>query len=159
MDLWLDLSDVKLSAQLARDFLFRKFCRLELDQSVPDATILGRFRTQLGDRLDRVLAEIVTQLEDARVILVEGCVSIVDVTVVEAAQSRISTADPEAGNYVNTNARGKKRATWGWQAFVNADEDGFIRRTAVSPGNAAEVDSLFDGLVVGDELALYADAA
>lgn len=168
---WYNLSDVKLSAQLARDLLFRKFCRLELDQGVPDATPLGRFRVQLGDRLKGILSEVVTQLEEVRVILAEGRVSIVDgeganamgsrecLNVVEAAQSRISTADPEAGNSVKVNAKGKKLARWGWQAFVNADEDGFIRRTAVSPGNEAEVDSLFDGLVVGDKTALYADAA
>ncbi|QEW29597.1 hypothetical protein [Roseovarius indicus] len=29
--LWCNLSDLKLSAQLARDLLFLKFCRLELD--------------------------------------------------------------------------------------------------------------------------------
>ena len=159
LGLWYGLSDVKLSAQLARDLLFRKFCRLELDQGVPDATTLGRFRVLLGERLELISSEIVTQLEEAHVILAEGRVSIIDATVVEAAQSRISTADPEAGSNVKVNAKGKKRATWGWQAFVNADEDGFIRRTAVSPGNEAEVDSLFDGLVVGDETALYADAA
>ena len=28
LGLWYNLSDVKLSAQLARDLLFRKFCRL-----------------------------------------------------------------------------------------------------------------------------------
>jgi len=55
--------------------------------------------------------------------------------------------------------KGRRQAVWGWQGFVNADEDGFIRRVAVSPGNEAEVESLFGGLVVGDESALYADKA
>src|SRR6056297_2728174 len=36
LGLWYDLSDVKLSQKLARDLLFRKFCRLEIDQGVPD---------------------------------------------------------------------------------------------------------------------------
>ena len=52
----------------------------------------------------------------------------------------------------------KMQAVWGWQAFVNADEDGFIRRVAITSGNHAEVNSLAD-LVVGDETGLYADAA
>ncbi len=162
LGLWYDLSDVKLSAQLARDLLFRKFCRLELDRQVPDDTTLGRFRARLGDRLgdrlETVLAEIMTQLEAANVVLAEGRVAIVDATVVEAAQSKISTGGPEAGSRVKVNARGKMQAVWGFQAFVNCDEDGFIRRVAVSPGNHAEVNSLAD-LVVGDETELYADAA
>ncbi len=77
-----------------------------------------------------------------------------DATVVEAAQSGYDRRDPEAGSAV----KGRRRAVWGWQGFVNADEDGFVRRVAVSPGNRAEVDSLED-LVVGDEAALYADGA
>lgn len=155
LGLWYDLSDVKLAAQLARDLLFRKFCRLELDQGTPDATTLGRFRAQLGERLEPILAEVVAQLEEAKVILTEGRVAIVDATAVEAAQNgRSDRPDPEAGWRVQKGMR----AVWGWQAFVNADEDGFIRRVAVSPGNRAEIDSLAE-LVVGDEAALYADAA
>jgi IS5 family transposase len=138
--------------------LFRKFCRLELDRDVPEASTIGRFRGQLGDRLDAVLAEIVAMLEDAGVILAEGRIAIVDATVVEAARSNLKTNDPEAGSAVKVTVKGRLQAVWGWQAFVNADEDGFVRRTAVSPGNRAEVDSL-GTLVVGDETALYADSA
>ncbi|WP_422026765.1 IS5 family transposase [Roseovarius sp.] len=158
LGLWYDLSDVKLSAQLARDLLFRKFCRLELDQGVPEASTLGRFRARLGDRLEAVLAEVVAMLEEARVVLAEGRIAIIDATVVEAAQSGYDRRDPEAGSAVKLTVKGRRRAVWGWQAFVNADEDGFVRRVAVSPGNRAEVDSLED-LVVGDEAALYADGA
>ncbi|WP_104018459.1 IS5 family transposase [Roseovarius nitratireducens] len=158
LGLWYDLSDVKLSAQLARDLLFRKFCRLELDAGVPEASTLGRFRARLGDRLDGILAELVAMLEEARVILAEGRVAIVDATVVEAARSKLSTQDPEAGSAVKITVKGRRQAVWGWQAFVNADEDGFVRRVTVSPGNRAEVDSLCD-LMVGDETALYADSA
>jgi Transposase domain (DUF772). len=146
---------VKFSAQLARDLLFRKFCRLELDQGVPDDTTLGRFRARLGDRLDAVLAEVVAMLEEARVVLAEGRVAIVDgegvnaigpsehLNVVEAARSGLHHADPEAGSRVKLNVKGKMQAVWGWQGFVNADEDGFIRRAAVSAGNRAEVDKAF----------------
>jgi len=162
LGLWYDLSDVKLSAALARDLLFRKFCRLELDQGAPDDTTIGRFRGQLGgqlgDRMEPLLAEVRRALEEAHVILAEGRIAIVDATVVEAAQSRISTADPEAGSRVKINVKGKMQAVWGYQAFVNVDEDGFIHAAAVTPGNRAEVDSLED-LMTGGEGALYADAA
>lgn len=158
LGLWYDLSDVGLSAQLARDLLFRKFCHLEMDQGVPEASTLGRFRHQLGDRLEACLDEVVAMLQAAGVILAEGRVAIVDATVVEAAQSGIRHADPQAGSRVKINVKGKIQAVWGYQAFVNADEDGFVRRVATSPGNKAEVDSL-EQLVVGDEAELYADSA
>jgi IS5 family transposase len=158
LGLWYDLSDVKLSAALARDLLFRKFCRLELDQGTPDDTTIGRFRSRLGARMEALMAEVTRALSEARVILAEGRVAIVDATVVEAAQSRIGTADPEAGNNVKVNARGRMQAVWGWQGFVNCDEDGFIHAADVSPGNHAEVNSL-EALLTGGETALYADAA
>lgn len=170
LGLWYDLSDVKLSAALARDLLFRKFCRLELDQGAPDDTTLGRFRNRLGDRMALLLDEVRRALEEAHVVLAEGRVSIVDgegpnamrsregLNVVEAAQSKIGTADPEAGSRVKVNVKGRMQAVWGYQAFVNADEDGFIHAVDVTPGNKAEVDSL-EGLMTGGEAALYADAA
>ncbi len=82
LGLWHDLSDVKPEAQLARDLMFRKFCRLELDQGVPQASIIGRFRIALEkpDRLEAVLTEINGQLSSRNVILQEGRVAIVDAT-------------------------------------------------------------------------------
>ena len=44
------LSDVQLGHQVMREVLFRHFCRIELDQSVPDAVTLGRFRAALDGR-------------------------------------------------------------------------------------------------------------
>ena len=60
LGIWCQLSDVQLAQSLYRDLLFRKFCRLELDGDVPEASTLGRFRTQLveQDIWDRLLGEI-----------------------------------------------------------------------------------------------------
>ena len=121
LDLWHDLSDVKLEAQLARDLMFRKFCRLGLDQGVPQASTIGRFRVALerSGQLGVVLNEINGQLLQANVVLQEGRVAIVDATVIEAAQSGIRKGDPDAGSHVKVNAKGKVQAKWGFQAFVN----------------------------------------
>ena len=64
LGLWHNLSDVKLEAQLARDLMFRKFCRLELDGGVPQASTIGRFRIALeqSGRMEAVLTEINAQL-------------------------------------------------------------------------------------------------
>ena len=160
LDLWHDLSDVKLEAQLARDLMFRKFCRLGLDQGVPQASTIGRFRVALerSGQLGAVLNEINGQLLQANVILQEGRVAIVDATVIEAAQSGIRKGDPDAGSHVKVNAKGKMQAKWGFQAFVNIDEDGFIFATALTPGNKHEINSL-TGLLDGSEDMLFADSA
>ena len=47
LGIWYRLSDVQLAQCLYRDLLFRKFCHLELTARVPEATTLGRFRSQL----------------------------------------------------------------------------------------------------------------
>ena len=160
LGLWHDLSDVKLEAQLARDLMFRKFCRLELDQGVPQASTIGRFRVALerSGQLGVVLNEINGQLLQANVVLQEGRVAIVDATVIEAAQSGIRKGDPDAGSHVKVNAKGKMQAKWGFQAFVNINEDGFIFATALTPGNKHEINSL-TGLLDGSEDMLFADSA
>lgn len=160
LGIWHDLSDVKLEAQLARDLMFRKFCRLELDQGVPQASTIGRFRMSLekSGRLEAVLTKVNAQLSAQNLILQEGRVAIVDATVIEAAQSGIRTGDPEAGSHVKVNAKGKMQAKWGFQAFVNIDEDGFIFATAMTPGNEHEINSLTK-LLDGSEEMLFADSA
>jgi len=160
LGLWHDLSDVKLEAQLARDLMFRKFCWLELDQGVPQASTIGRFRVALerSGQLGAVLNEINGQLLQANVILKEGRVAIVDATAIEAAQSGIRKGDPDAGSHVKVNAKGKMQAKWGFQAFVNIDENGFIFATALTPGNKHEINSL-TGLLDGSEDMLFADSA
>ena len=45
-----------LEGKTEKHLLFRRFCRIELDQSVPDAVTLGRFRAALDGRMDKLLA-------------------------------------------------------------------------------------------------------
>ncbi len=63
------LSDVQLSSQLMRDRLFRRFCRIELDQSVPDSVTLGRFRAALDGRMEALLALVKRALAAKNLIL------------------------------------------------------------------------------------------
>ena len=152
------LSDVQLANQVMRDLLFRRFCRIELDQSVPDAVTLGRFRAALDGRMDDLLALVNRSLAAKNLILTEGQIAIVDASVVEAAQSGYHSRDPEGGSAVKHNSKGKMTAVWGWKGFVNVDEDNFVHRVDFAPGNVAEVRHL-EGLMLGTEERLYADAA
>jgi IS5 family transposase len=89
LGIWYRLSDEQLAPCLFRDLLFRRFCRLESDVSVPDAPTWGRFRTQLmeHDLWERLLGEINRQLEEKHIIIAEGRVDIIDATAIEAARS------------------------------------------------------------------------
>ena len=91
-------------------------------------------------------------------ILQEGRVAIVDATVIEAAQSGIRKGNPDAGSHIKVNAKDKMQAKWGFQAFVNIDEDGFIFATALTPGNKYEI-NLLTSLLDGSEDMLFADSA
>lgn len=167
LGVWYRLSDEQLGSCLARDLLFRKFCRLELGSDVPDATTLGRFRAQLvrHDLWEILLGAVNLQLEQKNIIMTEGRINIIDATPIEAAQSGQgknkdgqATKDPEGGWHVKKNSRGKTTAIYGYSVHTGVDEDGFIHRQSVTPGNVHDSQER-DTLLLGDETRLYADAA
>ncbi len=167
LGIWYRLSDVELAQTLFRDLLFRKFCHLELGGDVPDATTIGRFRQKLveHDLWEVLLGEVNRQLEAKHIIMTEGRINIIDATPVEAAQSgpgkgadKKPTRDPEAGWHVKADSRGNMKSTYGYSVHIGVDEDGFIHRQTVTPGNAHDSTER-DTLLLGDEAALYADAA
>jgi transposase, IS5 family len=167
LGIWYRLSDEQLAECLFRDLLFRKFCRLELDGSVPDGTTLGRFRAKLveHDLWELLLGEVNRQLEAKHIIVTEGRINIIDATAIEAAQSGSGkdkndkpTKDAEAGWHVKADSRGRNRATFGFSVHTGVDEDGFIHRQTVTAGNVHDSRER-DTLLLGDEAALYADAA
>ncbi|WP_392384106.1 IS5 family transposase [Marinomonas primoryensis] len=167
LGIWYKLSDVQLAQSLYRDLLFRKFCHLELTSSVPEASTLGRFRNQLVklELWDILLAEVNNQLESKNIIMREGRINIIDATPIEAAQSGSGNGkegtpkkDPEAGWHVKNDSRGRQKSTYGYSVHTGVDEDGFIHSQSVTPGNVHDSQER-DTLILGDEAALYADAA
>ena len=167
LGIWYQLSDVQLAQCLYRDLLFRKFCHLELSGNVPDATTIGRFRIELveHDLWDRLLATVNDQLEAQNIIMTQGRINIIDATPVEAARSGPgngvdgqSKRDPDAGWHVKNDSRGRKKSTYGYSIHTGVDEDGFIHRQSVTAGNVHDSQER-DSLLLGNESALYADAA
>lgn len=167
LGIWYQLSDVQLAQCLYRDLLFRKFSRLELNGEVPEASTLGRFRSKLveHDLWDRLLAEINGQLEAKNIIMTQGRINIIDATPIEAAQSGPGKGvdgkpkrDPDGDWHVKKNSRGQVKSTYGFSVHTGVDEDGFIHRQSVTPGNVHDSQQR-DTLLLGDENALYADAA
>jgi len=167
LGIWYRLSDVELAQTLFRDLLFRKFCHLELGADVPDASTIGRFRNKLveHDLWEVLLGEVNRQLEEKHIIMTEGRINIIDATPIEAAQSGPGKGadgqpkrDQQAGWHVKADSRGHMKSTFGYSVHTGVDEDGFIHRQTVTPGNAHDSTER-DTLLLGDEAALYADAA
>lgn len=167
LGVWYGLSDVQLHYQIYRDMLFRKFCHIENDRGVPDSTTLGRFRNQLvkHDLWEPLLAEINDQLERQNIIMTEGRINIIDATPIEAHQSRSGSKkngepkrDPDADWHTKEYKGGSKKRIYGYSVHSGVDEDGFIHRQTVTPGNVHDSTER-DTLLLGDETALYADSA
>jgi IS5 family transposase len=145
LGIWYRLSDAELAQSLFRDLLFRKFCHLELGGDVPDATTIGRFLARLMELglWEVLMGEVNRQLEAKHIIMTEGRINIIDATPVEAAQSGYGkdandepTRDKDAGWHVKADSRGNKKSTYGYSVHTSVDEDGFIHRQTVTPGNA-----------------------
>jgi transposase, IS5 family len=112
-----------------------------------------------------LLGEVNRQLEEKNIIMSEGRINIIDATPVEAARSGPGkgtagrpSADKEADWHVKKNSRGKTTSIYGYSVHTGVDEDGFIHRQTVTPGNVHDSQAR-DTLLLGDETRLYADAA
>ncbi|TPM26306.1 transposase, partial [Mesorhizobium sp. B2-2-2] len=81
------LSDRELEEALADRLSFRRFVGLALDETVPDHTVLNRFRNLLIEKglLDRLFGELDRQLEKAGAMLKRG--AMLDATLIEAASA------------------------------------------------------------------------
>jgi len=155
------LSDVDLEEALADRLSFRKFIGLTLEEAVPDSTTLCRFRNLLieGKRLEKLFAELDRQLERAGVILKRG--TMLDASVIETAAASPPTgagpsADPEAGF---AKRQGKAGSSFGYKMHVGVDEgSGIIRSVITTPANVNDTTPA-DALILGDEAAVWGDAA
>lgn len=155
------LSDRELEEALADRLSFRRFCGLGLEESVPDHTVLCRFRNLLTEAgLTGVLfGELDRQLEKAGLILKRG--TMLDATLIEAVSAPGSgegtpSQDPDARF---GGKRGKGGFTFGYKAHVGVDEgSGLIRSVITTPANVADTE-VADALIAGDERCVWADAA
>ncbi len=154
------LSVRELEEALADRLSFRRFCGLGLEEAVPDLTVFSRFHTELVARglLDRLFGELDRQLEKAGVMVKRG--TMLDATLIEASSA------PGSGERASRDrdaafggARKKGGFTFGYKAHVGVDEgSGLIRSVITTPANVNDTVPA-DGLVRGDEKAIWADGA
>ena len=155
------LSERELEEALSDRLSFRRFVGLGLEESVPDHSVLNRFRNELVERklFDKLFAELDKQLEAAGVILKRG--TMLDATVIEAVsrpsgEGNRPSPDPDAGF---AKRSGKAGSVFGYKAHVGVDEgSGLIRSVQTTPANVNDTTPA-DLLIRGDEQVVWADAA
>lgn len=152
------LSDRELEEALGDRLSFRRFAGLGLDETIPDHTVLNRFRNLLVAQglLDRMFDELDRQLELAGVMLKRG--AMLDATVIEVASAPGSdkrpSRDPDAAF-----GKSKNGFTFGYKAHVGVDEgSGLIRTLITTPANVNDT-QVADDLIRGDARVVMADAA
>ena len=158
---WYGLSDEGLEAAVDDRLSFRRFAGIPLAESVPDHSSIWRFREELAKRglAERLLAEVNRQLDAKGLVLRRG--TLIDATILEAAvrppagdAGEVSPRDPQAGW---TRKNGKSR--FGYKAHAAVDEgSGLVREVVMTPADVHD-SVMGDGLVQGDEDAVYADKA
>lgn len=155
------LSDVELEEALVDRLSFRKFVGLALEEAVPDSTTLCRFRNLLSaeGRLEKLFGELDRQLEQAGVILKRG--TMLDATVIETSAASPPkgdrpSADPDARF---AKRQGKAGSSFGYKMHVGVDHgSGIIRSVITTPANVNDTTPA-DALIIGDERAVWGDAA
>lgn len=101
---WHDLSDEALEDALADRLTFRRFCGMSLEEAVPDASTLCRFRSDLAAAGlgEAVFASVGRSLGDKGLIVRQG--TLIDASLIQAAVAEprkqkgggVSALDPEA---------------------------------------------------------------
>jgi IS5 family transposase len=159
---WYGLSDEALEDALYDRLSFRRFVGLGIEEAIPDASTLCRFRSELAARsLGEALFEAVGRSLDARGLLLRQG-TLIDASLIQAAVAEprkqpgggSSRVDPEA-----SWAKKGSKATFGYKLHIAVDQgSGLVREVRVTDARVADC-TIGPELVQGDEAAVYADMA
>lgn len=154
------LSDRELEEALGDRLSFRRFVGLGLEESIPDHTVLSRFRNLLVGEglLEKLFGELDRQLEKAGMILKRG--TMLDARLIDAVSAPPTLDRPSRDADARLTARkGRSGLTFGYKAHVGVDEgSGLIRTVITTPANVNDT-VVADRLIRGDERTVWADAA
>ena len=149
---WYGLSDPRTEEAMADSISFRRFVGLSLSDTVPDHSTLSRFRAQLGNRYENLLAALNVQLSARGLLVRQG--TLIDASFVQSS-SKKSRVDGEAGSYGGQ----REGDVSGYKMHAAVDQfSGLVRKVIVTPANINDTTPA-DDLILGDEAAVYADKA
>lgn len=159
---WYTLSDEALEDALYDRLSFRRFVGLGLEEAIPDASTLCRFRSDMAAAsLGDALFETVCRSLDARGLIVRQG-TLIDASLISAAVAEprkqpgggVSKVDPEA-----SWAKKGSKATFGYKLHIAVDQgSGLVRAARITHARVADC-TIGPDLVQGDEGSVYADMA
>jgi len=164
---WHGLSDPALEEAIADRLSFRRFVGLSLHDSTPDHSTLWRFRQELAQDglIDQVFAEINRQFEASKLMLKQG--TLIDASFVTArgnpprkakGQAQDAPAKPSADPDARWGRKGSK-SVFGYKIHTGVDAaHTLIRRVDLTDASITDTEPA-DGLICGDEKAVYGDQA
>jgi IS5 family transposase len=157
---WDQASDPAIEEALWERLSFRRFVGLGLAEDAPDHSTISRFRTQVSTAglAEALFAEVEGQLAAQGLLVREG--TLLDATVVEAQVRRPRGRDADAPKDPDAAwTRRGAHARYGYKVHVGVDAGSeLVRRAVLTPANVNETE-VADALIVGDEAAVYGDAA
>ena len=158
LEQWYNLSDPQMEEALGDRISFRRFVGLGLQDETPDHSTISRFRAILTERGvgEGLMEELNRQLEEKGLMVKAG--TLMDATLVESQGRRVSKRE-EATDKDAAWARKGGRHYYGYKVHVGVDEgSGLIRKAVLTPANINDTE-VADELIMGDEMAVYADRA
>jgi IS5 family transposase len=158
-----NLGDKEMEETLADRLSFRRFCDFGLEESTPDETTIWRFReaAMASGVLEAVFAEIDRQLESKGLILKKG--TMLDATLVAAKHAPpartagLGATHPKEPDASWTKKGGK--AYFGYKAHIGVDQGSGLVRSIDFTSARINDSEVADGLICGEEAAVYADKA
>jgi IS5 family transposase len=96
LGMWYDLSDEKVEESVNENLSMMRFCELDIEDNVPDHSVLSRFRSELTEKraFERLLKKINRQLADNKVIIRNGA-GIIDATLTDTPRCPKGKAEYE----------------------------------------------------------------
>ncbi len=158
-----DLSDPGLEEALLDRLSFRKFCGFGLDQTTPDETTICRFRGDAARShvLERCFAEITRQLEARGLMLKKG--TLMDATIVASSHNPLKLKGEKGANHPKEPGAGwinkAGKSYFGYKLHIGVDQGSGLIRKAIFTTAHCQDSEVADGLISGDEKAVYADRA
>ena len=165
---WYGLSDYEVEERVNDSLSFMKFVGLTLEDSVPDNTVLSRFRSELTkrDAYEKLLTNINDQLEAKGILLKKGAIVDASITdtlrkprgkkeyeVVEDRKEDASVENPpkvlavKVQSHVDTEGAWVKKAgklRYGYKKHVVTDEQGLVKAIITTAANESDIVHLAD---------------
>jgi len=155
---WHSLSDEQTEESLCVRIDFMLFTGFELNDDIPDACTIGRFRNKLIEKnLDKILfQEINQQLEILGLKLKKANGAVIDATIIQSASRPRRTiniendreeekVEIEIKESKDPDARWLKKGKksyFGYKGFAIVDTEGFYDKIHTESANEAEIDKL-----------------